>query len=154
MKRLWEAGNFVRGLRIQARFGEFSRAPLRLLRLQLRGDTAECDWIARPADKWDADLPRGVGERNASRQALEDAITVRALLFRSLPDLCSAALRVYRRSTAESMELIVEGTVSRDTEVPASVRSSAMRAKLIGLHFWLEEGILEDLQAEEYAVNS
>ncbi len=94
MKHLCEIGNFVRRLRVQARFGELSRAPLRLLRLQVCGDAAECDWIARPADPWDAALPQSVGDRNASAEALKDAITVRDLLFSVLPDLNAVALRV------------------------------------------------------------
>ena len=47
MKDLWEVGEFVRKIRARMRFGELSRAPLRLLRLELRGDTAQCDWLAR-----------------------------------------------------------------------------------------------------------
>jgi len=154
MKHLCEIGNFVRRLRVQARFGELSRAPLQLLRLQMCGDAAECDWIARPADPWDAALPQSVGDRNASAQALKDAITVRDLLFSVLPDLNAAALRVYRQSAGGDMELIIAGSVSRGERAPAVVRSLAMRAKLFGLQFWLDEGVLETLQPEEYAVNS
>jgi hypothetical protein len=153
MKHLCQIGNFVRRLRVQARFGELSRAPLRLLRLQVCGDTAECDWIARPADPWDAALPQSVGDRNASAQALKDAITVRDLLFSVLPELNVAALRVYRQSAGGDMELIIAGSVNRKERAPAVVRSLAMRAKLFGLQFWLDEGILETLQPEEYAVN-
>jgi hypothetical protein len=154
MRRLCELGNFVRGLSVMARFGDLSRARLSLLRVQLCGEYAECDWIARPADRWDADLPSLVGKRNASTQALRDAIRVRALLFRVLPGLHKAELRAYRFSQDEELELVVSGTVSRDVRAPASVRSLAMRAKLFGLNFWLDEGILEDLQPQECAVNS
>jgi hypothetical protein len=110
--------------------------------------------MARPADKWDVDLPRIVGDRNVSLQALKDAIAVRGILFRVLPDLYSAALRVYRQSTVGYPELIIMGSVTREQRAPAAVRSVTMRAKLLGFRFWLDEGILENLQAEEYAVSS
>jgi hypothetical protein len=154
VRYLCEIGDFVRRLRIQARFGELSRAPLQLLRLELRGDIAECDWIARPPDRWDSELPSGAGERHASMQALQDAITVRDLLFRALADLRSAEIRVYRKGTNDILELIITGVVTREGSAPKAVRSLAMRAKLVGLRFWLEEGILEDLQGQERGVNS
>ena len=154
MRHLCEIGDFVRRLGVQARFGDLSRAPLRLLRFQVSGNTAECDLMARPADAWDADLRPRASEINVSMQALKDAIEVRNLLFRVLPDIYSAAVRVYRKSTNGSAELIITGTVSREERSPSSVRSLAMRAKLFGLRFWLDDGTLENLQPEEYAVNS
>jgi hypothetical protein len=154
MRQLCGIGDFVRRLRVQARFGELSRAPLRLLRLQVCGDTAECDWMARAADAWDAALPRSVRERNASAQALKDAIAVRDLLFGAMPDLTAAAFRVYRQSAENKVELIITGSVSKQERAPAVVRSLAMRAKLFGLQFWLDEGVLETLLPEELAVNS
>jgi hypothetical protein len=154
LRNLCGVGNFVRSLSVMARFGDLSRARLTLLRVQVRGDYAECDWIARPPDRWDADLPPLVGKRNASTQALQDAIKVRSLLFRVLPQLHQAELRAYRYSLEDSLELIVYGKVSLEVQAPTSVRSLAMRAKLFGLNFWLDDGVLEDLQPEELAVNS
>ncbi len=154
MTRLCEMGDFVRRFRVLARFGDLSRAPLTLVRLQICGDVAECDWTARPPDMWDANIIPWITETNISTQALKDAIEVRNLLFRLLPGLRSAVVRVYRKSTNGPSELIITGTVSRDQRAPVTVRSLAMRAKLFGLRFWLDDGILESLQPEECAVNS
>lgn len=154
LRHLCELGDFARRVRVQARYGELSRARLSLLRVEWCREYAECDWLARPADPWDADLPAIVGKRNAATQALHDAIKIRGLLFRVLPDLQSAELRAYRYSPEQSLELIVSGTVSRQVRAPASVRSLAMRAKLFGFSFWLDEGVLESLQPEECAVNA
>jgi hypothetical protein len=122
VKHLYEIGEFVRRLRLQARFGDLSRAPLRLLRVQVCGEHAECDWVARPADDWDRNLPSRVGDASKRKP--------------------------------EVFELIIIGTIRRDQHAPGTVRSLAMRAKLFGLRFWLDDGVLEDLQPEEYAVNS
>jgi hypothetical protein len=158
MRQLWDISNFVRGLRIQLRFGELSRAPLRLLRLELYGETVECDWVARPADPWDMDLAPSVNERHASAQALEDAIAIRELLFRLLPDAQAGVLRVFRHGGERDLDLIISGTVAREQLATRHFHSVAMRAKLLGLQFWLEDGNLAamrpqipamDLRAEE-----
>lgn len=149
MKQLWEADDFVRNLHRRLRFGEFSREPLKLLRLELRPDEAECEWIARPADPWDADLPPSMGERNASLQALEDSLAVRSLLFAAVPSVSSAVFRVYRQIEPEHTELIITGTVTRDDQAAANVCSLAMRAQLCGLRFWLADGVLGRFHSEE-----
>src|SRR5580700_375148 len=97
MRALWELGDFVRAMRREMRFGELSRAPLRLLSLEWRGDSAKCEWMARPEDVWDADISRPVRDRKVAEQALQDAVAVRDLLFSAFPDLASANLRVYRQ---------------------------------------------------------
>ena len=154
MKEWLQIGEFVRRVRTHIQFGDLSRAPLGLLRMEWNGQTAECECVARQPDRWDGGLPGHVGQRHASIQALRDAIAVRGLLFRIFPGLFSAEIRIYRRAAGDRLELIVAGHVSRDQRAPAAVRSLAMRAKLLGFHFWLDEGVLEELQLEEVAVNS
>jgi len=148
MKQIWEVGNFVRGLRSRMRFGELSRAPLTLLRLEVRGDKAECDWLTRPLDPWDASMPRIVQERHSSMQALHDAIGMREMLFLAISDANSAELRAYRQSAREPPHLVIRGSVTR--EPPAGnvkrVTSLVMRAKMYGFKFWMDNGILAPLE--------
>jgi hypothetical protein len=153
MRTLWKIADFGRAMHRQLRFGELSRAPLRLLRVEWKGDVAECDWMARPADEWDDHLPRHLREEHVTFQALQDAVAVRELLFSALPGVESASLRVFRQSAAGAPDLIIKGTVTRGQEIPRNISSAAMRAKLLGLQFWLEDGMLEALPSEEYAVS-
>jgi hypothetical protein len=146
MPRLWEVADFIRSTRRRMRFGEFSRAPLHLLRVEVGERSAECDWLMRPPDVWDDDLPRGTRERNESQQGLADAIAMRAFLFDSLPDVDSAVLRAFRESSRKRLELMILGTVSRESPDVHRVSSVAMRAKLYGFCFWLEDGFLRPLQ--------
>ncbi len=149
MRPLWDASDFFRRAHRQLRFGELSRAPLRLLRFELRGELAECEWIARPPDPWDADLAPGIAERNQTCQALRDTIAIRELMFDMIAEIKTAKLRVYRQS-GTSAELIITGTVTREDRPPLRVSSVAMQAKLCGLHFTLEDGVLEALSVKEH----
>jgi hypothetical protein len=153
MRPLWRIADFVRAVRRQMQFGKLTRAPIRLLRLEWRGEVAECDWMARPADKWDAGLARHVSDEHVSLQALQDAIDVRELLFAALPDVETASLRVFRQSVTGTLDSIIVGTVTREQEVPRDIPSVAMRAKLLGFQFWFEGETLESLQSEECGVN-
>jgi hypothetical protein len=153
MNPFWEVADFVRRLHREMRFGELSRAPLRLLRLELSGDNVACDWIARPPDVWDASLRRRERERNESEQALRDAIRVRDLVFDALPQVESAVLRAFRPSAArEPPELILSGTAGRETPPILRVSSLVMRAKLYGFQFELEDGILQVLRGKENGI--
>jgi hypothetical protein len=139
-------GQFLYTFQRRLRFGKSSRSPLHLLRLELKGSTLECDWIARPPDAWDVDLPPQVAERSASLQALEDAMAVREFVFATLPEVSTAVLRGYRKSVL-SAGLIIVGKVTRG-EGTVRVLSPAMRAKLSGFQFCLENGILMLLPSE------
>jgi hypothetical protein len=134
---------------MQLRFGTLSRAPLRLLRLEWRGNHAECDWIARLQDEWDRGLTRPMTDANVTLQALEDAIVVRELLFNVLRNISTATLRVYRQAADEEPELIITGTVTRPEPSRWNVRSLVMKAKLYGFRFSLDDGRLVPLRAEE-----
>jgi hypothetical protein len=153
MEQLWEAAEFVRKLQTRMRFGKLSRAPLRLLRLEVRGDRAECEWMARPPDPWDADLVPSIGERNASLQALEDSLAVRNLLFSAIPGVSTAVFRVYRQADDGDAELIITGTMDRREQVADHIPSLAMREKLCGFRFWLDDGVLGTLQPEGCAMS-
>ena len=145
MKWIFATAELVWRIRRQLRFGERSRLPLKLLRMELHEDSAECEWLARPNDPWDVELPAHVREQNETWQALRDALSVREALFQSLPEVRCARFKVYRQQKAADPELIISGTVSRDDEVPPRLASLVMRAKLCGLRFNLSDGMLESL---------
>ncbi len=152
-KQIFDIGYFFRAVQVQMRFGDLSRAPLRLLRLELKGRSVECEWIARAADDWDEVIPAHVSEGNVSAQALKDAIDVRDMLFGSLPGVDTALFRVFRERVAGSRELNKTGMFARDQRPAGCVATLAMRSKLLGLQFTLEDGILEAMQSEEYAMS-
>jgi hypothetical protein len=148
--QLCNVSHFLCRLRRQLRYGELSRAPLTLLRLQLFADTIECDWLARPPDAWDADLPGRVGMRHASLQTLRDAIDVRSVLFHSFPSMEAAYLRVFRQSRGRDREMIVTGYVQRNDNSSRWVHSLTMRARNLGFRFNLEgESLCELPEGEE-----
>lgn len=153
VKQVSQIGEWIRAQRTQLRFGDFSRAPLQLLRFEVRGEVAECEWIARPADEWDVEIPRNLSDVNSSVQALQDAITVRDLLFSVVPGIKSVLMKVFRKSSAGELELIITGTVTEGAQATPHVSSVAMRAKLLGFQFWLQDGILEALRSEDCVMN-
>lgn len=145
MKQLWEFGYAARALQARMKFGELSRSPIRFSKLEWRFEEAECHWIARQPDPWDVDLPADIRARHASLQALKDAIVVRGILFAALPQVAQADLRAYRLS-GQSSELIISGRVTREYAAVPRVASVAMRAKLLGFRFLMEDGVLEPLR--------
>lgn len=146
MKQFWQVAGLLRGLKAELRFGELSRAPLRLLRFQLQDDTAEFDWVARSADSWDATLPRRSRDQKASLQALQDAMKLRDMLFGLLPDVRLAVLRAFRQTAREPPRLVIAGTVTRQLPAIKKVKSPEMRARLYGFKFWLEDRVLVPLE--------
>jgi len=157
-KQRWESGSgirlaeqicnvsqFLSRVRMQLRYGELTRAPLKPLRFALLADRVECDWLARPQDPWDADLLPGTGLRHASLQTLRDAIDVRSLIFRSFPTLEAAYVRIYRDSPDDKQEMIVTGCVQRNDHSSRRLHSLSMRARVLGFRFQLEDDILLEL---------
>ncbi len=155
MRPLWEVADFFRSVRRQLRFGEFSRSPLRVLRLEWQNDSVECDWMARPPDIWDVGLRRADRSRHASLQALADAMAIRNLLFDVFPDIASAKFRGFRQEVREPPELppelIVMGAASREAPYVLRVSSIVMRAKLYGFRFDLEDGELRPLRIRGFS---
>ena len=153
MNPFWKFADFVRCLRREMRFGQLSRAPLRLLRLELLEKTLVCDWIARPPDIWDASLKQPVIDRNESQQALADAISIRDLIFDALPDLDLAVLRAFRQSAREPPELIIAGSICRDDPGIHQQASLVMQAKLSGFRFSLQDGRLASMSSEDFEMS-
>lgn len=137
-RQLRSASHFLRDLQQAMRYGQLSRAPLRLLRFQVVSEIVECDWMARAPDPWDADLSYRMQHRHASLQALRDAIEVRALLFESLPHAETAHLRVFRESGNYKPEMIIAGSVHRNDHSSRDLHSLTMRAKILGFRFRLD----------------
>ena len=131
------------------RFGELTRAPLNLIRLEIRDSTVACDWIARLPDPWDISLPRQLQQRHASLQTLRDAIDVRDLLFHTLPNVKTAEFRVYRLCANQEREMVLAGSSERRDKFLRRVRSASMQAKLLGFRFSLENGVLHRLSGDE-----
>lgn len=125
------------------RAGEFSREPVQLLRIEWRGDSVECDWLMRPPDSWDVDLPPHMARENQTLQALRDALTLRNTIFKWFPSVVKAELRMFRLDADQQLELMMTGSVARTNEVFERVASVVMRAKLCGFHFNLSAGVLE-----------
>lgn len=145
MSVLLETSNFVGLARKKMRFGELSREPLTLLRLEWKDDSVECDWLMRPNDPWDSYLPLHLARENQSLQALRDALDLRESIFRSFSAVESACLRMFRAYQDGQLELVMTGNVSRTHEVLHRVTSVAMRAKLCGFNFTLEQGDLKNM---------
>jgi hypothetical protein len=145
MRAVHEIADFLWNMRARLRFGELSRMPLQLLRFEVAGTAASCEWIARQSDAWDVDVAHEIRNHNSTVQALLDAIAIREMLFSAIPQIKEAKFRVYRE-LEYGRDLIITGLVCREDKVPPRVSSPAMRAKLYGLHFSMQEGLLEPLQ--------
>jgi hypothetical protein len=143
MRELIEVAGLLKDARKRMRFGEFSRLPLQLLRIEWTKDAVECDWLMRPRDPWDDDVPTRVAEEHQTLQALRDALILRDMVFKSFPGIDRAELRVFRPVPDHSPELVMTGSLRRTDEVLPRVASIAMRARLCGFRFTLVDGAVE-----------
>ena len=143
MMSIRDAAGFVRNAYKRLRTGEYSREPVRLLRIEWKGDSVECDWLMRPSDLWDVDLPPHLARENQTLQALRDALTLRNTIFKNFPSVVKAELRMFRLDGDQQLELMMTGSVARTNEVFERVASVVMRAKLCGFQFNLSAGVLE-----------
>jgi hypothetical protein len=150
---LHEVSLFLQRFRTRLKVGKYSRSPLRLIRLHLDQGTVWCDCVARDPDPWDSNLPARVGERHASLQALKDAIETRSLIFGSVQEADRALVRVYRCSAANSLEIVIAGSLQRDGGALRHIHSLVMRAKLLGFQFNLEDQILQPLGPEGESIS-
>jgi len=148
MMGVLQIGDLLRKIRSELRFGEWSRGSLHLIRIEVREKDASCDWLARPADEWDAFIPPRASAKHFALQALEDAIQVRSMIFTTLARVQSAELRAFRATPDGERELILVGSIDRSDKLPARSASLAMQAKLLGFHFTLSDGSLIRLGEE------
>lgn len=147
MRELLHAADFLGRVRRKLRYGALSREALLLLRFEWRGDSVECDWLMRPPDPWDKDLPDHLARENQTLQALRDALKLREVIFESFPAVTNADLRMFRADGEHRLELVMTGKVNRYNDAFERVASLAMRAKLCGFHFTLKTGEMERLAA-------
>lgn len=145
MKSLTEIAKFLRQARKRMRSGDLSREPLLLLRVEWKGDSVECDWLMRPVDPWDKYLPRHLARENQTLQSLRDALQLREVIFRCFPAVGIANLRMFRADSDHHLELVMTGSVTRTNEILNRVASLAMRAKLCGFCFNINDGALHGM---------
>jgi len=146
LKRLLELGDFLRRIYLQRRFAELS--PLQLLHVEITGSLAACDWLMRSKCRWDEHEHLAERTRNASLEAIRDALAVRDLFFAALPEVNFVTLQVYRRNKEDALELVITGTVQKREGVNRLIRSVVMQAKLCGLKFLFGDRGLEALPTD------
>ena len=145
-ERFCDVSQFLFRMRVQLRFGRLSRAPLKMLRLEIKPEIVECDFLSRAGDPWDVDLPKRLAEKHLTLQVFRDAIDLRSVLFFSLPNVETARLRIYREAEPGVRELIMVGDVHRNDHSARWVHSLAMRARVLGFRFQLVEDTLKSMK--------
>ena len=140
MKELLDAADFLSRARRRLRFRSLIAGTAHAVAVRVERRLVECDWLMRPADPWDKDLPAHLARENQTLQALRDALTLREVVFKSFPAVVNATLRMFRADSDHRLELVMTGNVNRSNEAFERVASVAMRARLCGFHFNLEEG--------------
>lgn len=116
---------------------------MKLLWLEWKPERVEWDWLTRPADPWDADLPPRLVRERETLQALRDALDLRQMIFQSFPSAMNAELHMFRFDANHQPELIMSGSVARTNEVLERVSSVVIRARFCGFQFTLASGVLQ-----------
>jgi hypothetical protein len=153
-ERFCDVSHFLLRLRVQLQFGRLSRAPLQLIRLQLTEDLVECDLIARAGDPWDADLPDRLARRHVTLQTLRDAIDLRALLFRTVPEAKKAYCRIYRKGEEATHQLVIAGIIHRNDQSSRGIHALSVRARALGFRFRLDNDFLSPITDEGFSLSS
>jgi hypothetical protein len=153
-ERFCDVSHFLLRLRVQLQYGRLSRAPLKLLRLQLTGDFVECDLLARAGDPWDTDLTERLAKRHVTLQTLRDAIDLRALLFRSVPEARGAYCRIYRNGEGGACELVMAGNIHRNDQSARGIHSLSVRARALGFRFRMDNDRLYPISDEGFSLAS
>jgi hypothetical protein len=145
-ERFCDLSRYLLRLRIHMRSGRLSRMPMQLMRVEILPERAEFDCLARAGDPWDADIAAQLARRHVTLQVLHDAIDLRAILFRSMPGINSARIRIYRESEQGGRELIMFGDTHRNDHTARGVHSLTMRAKILGFRFGLDNEHLKAMK--------
>ena len=64
----------------------------------------------------------------------------------------TAELRVYRQTSTFARDLIITGCVQRNDHSARSIHSLAMRAKVLGFRFYLEDEVLSKISTENSTI--
>ena len=150
-ERLCNVSHFLLRLQVQFQFGRHSRASLHLLRMEIIPEKIEFDCITKSSDPWETDPAEQNAKRRITLQVLHDAIDLRAILFRSVPDVDAARIRIYRNSGQYGRELIMVGHTHRNDQSALGFHSPIVRAKVLGYQFRLDNDYLKEITEDPYA---
>jgi hypothetical protein len=119
--------------------------------MEIHPDRVEFDCLARAGDPWDRDIAERLARRHLTLQVMHDAIDLRTILFQTMPSVDAARIRIFRDSEDNERELILFGHTHRNDHSARGVHSLAMRARILGFHFRVENEFLKAIAETPYA---